>query len=359
MSAKKPNVIIFLKAYNAEKTLQRAIDSILNQTYKDFRLYLFNNASTDETMKIMKTAYTSDPRVYVLYSKVNNIRNDVAIIDAIWLETPAKWFTVIDADDEFEPTFLSEMVKFGEKHHLNNVLCGYKKIDENTGEILKEKKTDRNLLIKSPNDFANYFTEFRGLLSYTWAKLRYIPFIKELYYKKLHRHHCDDDMNFEFGLADDTNSVQRGLFSSKSFGVIGKSLYKYYHHDNMYSKQMTQNIDTTYRSLTDLYFTQKKFLISIGDISKKNQEFLYAILLSVADEFLEAIYFHKNSSKEAQEKITELFEIPEMQIILNTDFTESEMDSLKNKNRFFDNHKNKLSDIFGADNIENWFSQKK
>ena len=36
-------------AYNAEKTLERAVDSILNQTYADFTYYLMDHGSTDGT----------------------------------------------------------------------------------------------------------------------------------------------------------------------------------------------------------------------------------------------------------------------------------------------------------------------
>ena len=47
-------VVVWTQAYNAEKTLRRAMDSILQQTYTDFEYYVLNNASTDGTGAIIE-----------------------------------------------------------------------------------------------------------------------------------------------------------------------------------------------------------------------------------------------------------------------------------------------------------------
>ena len=46
-------VIIFTMAYNAQTTIERTIDSILNQTFGEFEYYILDNASTDNTEKII------------------------------------------------------------------------------------------------------------------------------------------------------------------------------------------------------------------------------------------------------------------------------------------------------------------
>ncbi len=45
---------IYVKAFNAEKTLPATLDSILNQTYKNFEIYIEENGSTDRTFEIAK-----------------------------------------------------------------------------------------------------------------------------------------------------------------------------------------------------------------------------------------------------------------------------------------------------------------
>ena len=41
-------------AYNAEKTLQRAVDSVLNQTYQDFEYHILDNGSQDSTGELLR-----------------------------------------------------------------------------------------------------------------------------------------------------------------------------------------------------------------------------------------------------------------------------------------------------------------
>ena len=51
----KPLVSIIVPNYNYARFLKQRIDSILNQTFKDFELILLDDASTDESREIMET----------------------------------------------------------------------------------------------------------------------------------------------------------------------------------------------------------------------------------------------------------------------------------------------------------------
>ena len=48
----KPAVSIIVPVYNGEKTLERCVDSVLKQEYKDFELFLINDGSSDKTREI-------------------------------------------------------------------------------------------------------------------------------------------------------------------------------------------------------------------------------------------------------------------------------------------------------------------
>ena len=47
-------VSIVLSAYNSEKFLKQALESVLNQSYKEYEFILFDDASTDSTKKIIQ-----------------------------------------------------------------------------------------------------------------------------------------------------------------------------------------------------------------------------------------------------------------------------------------------------------------
>lgn len=61
---------IIVTGYNCERYAKECIDSILNQTYKNFEILIYNDASTDDTAKICKP-YTDSKNVWLWNNKVN------------------------------------------------------------------------------------------------------------------------------------------------------------------------------------------------------------------------------------------------------------------------------------------------
>ena len=71
MSKNTPLVSVVMPAYNSEKYISEAIESILNQTFKDFEFIIINDASTDGTMNIIKKYAELDDRIIVLNNEKN------------------------------------------------------------------------------------------------------------------------------------------------------------------------------------------------------------------------------------------------------------------------------------------------
>jgi glycosyltransferase involved in cell wall biosynthesis len=70
-AAKTPRVSVGMPAYNSERTIQSAIDSILSQTFTDLELIIVDNASTDGTVALCEAVAARDPRVRVVRNPVN------------------------------------------------------------------------------------------------------------------------------------------------------------------------------------------------------------------------------------------------------------------------------------------------
>jgi len=66
---KTPKISVLMPVYNAENFLKEAIDSILNQTFKDFEFLIINDASTDDSKKIIMSY--DDKRIRYLENKKN------------------------------------------------------------------------------------------------------------------------------------------------------------------------------------------------------------------------------------------------------------------------------------------------
>ena len=67
MIKKNPLVSVYIANHNYGKYLKKAIDSVLNQTFKDFELIIIDDGSTDNSHKIIKK-YKKEKKL-LLYSK--------------------------------------------------------------------------------------------------------------------------------------------------------------------------------------------------------------------------------------------------------------------------------------------------
>lgn len=108
-------VSVVLPTYNrADTYLPRAIESVLNQTFKNFELIIVDDGSTDETKALIHAYMEKDKRIrYIGYSKnkgvshARNIGNDVA---------RGKYIAIMDSDDFAFPHWLESMYTFASEH---------------------------------------------------------------------------------------------------------------------------------------------------------------------------------------------------------------------------------------------------
>ena len=62
---------VIMAVYNGDRYLQAAIDSVLNQTFRDFEFIIVDDASTDKTPEILQAAEKRDPRIKVVTNTKN------------------------------------------------------------------------------------------------------------------------------------------------------------------------------------------------------------------------------------------------------------------------------------------------
>jgi glycosyltransferase involved in cell wall biosynthesis len=128
-----PKVTIYMSSYDHARYLPRSIDSVLNQTFSDFELFIMDDASSDNSWEIIQS-YT-DPRIRPLRNQVN--RNDKAVMRQIIEERAAgEYFAVHHSDNIWQPGKLQAQVEFMETHpQVGAVFTNALVVDENDREI--------------------------------------------------------------------------------------------------------------------------------------------------------------------------------------------------------------------------------
>lgn len=111
----QPLVSIMMPARNSGRFIAAAIDSILQQTYKNWELIIVDDKSTDDTRKIAEAHAQTEPRIRILDGNgigVANARNKV--IDA----ATGEYIMLLDSDDIALPNRLERLLSEALRHKL-------------------------------------------------------------------------------------------------------------------------------------------------------------------------------------------------------------------------------------------------
>jgi len=208
---------VFMPVYNGEKYLHEAIDSILNQSYRDFIFLIINDGSTDKSDEIIKSY--KDKRIKYL---VNNGNKGLPFTRNLGLGlSDTKYLAFQDCDDISLPRRLGAQVEYLEKHPNIGVLGGWMKIIGNKNRYVSRYFT-------SPNDIRANFIFFTSLAQPT-------AMINNELFKKYNL--CYDQ---NFPIAEDYELWIRAL-KYFDFANLPKVLIKYRVHANSISKSGITN----------------------------------------------------------------------------------------------------------------------
>lgn len=109
-----PHVTIVIPTYNRKKTLPRAVDSIVAQTYQNWELLIVDDCSTDDSLSIIEQSY-SDERIKIVRMSQNGGANK-ARNEGIKISR-SKYIAFLDSDDVMHPhTIQKQIEKFAKKN---------------------------------------------------------------------------------------------------------------------------------------------------------------------------------------------------------------------------------------------------
>lgn len=121
-------VSIIMPAYNCEKYISESIDSVLNQTYRDWELLIINDWSTDNTLNIIEEYSIKDSRIKVI-SNYRNLGVSATRNRGIELAT-GEWIAFLDSDDIWKPEKIKTQVSIAKKENAEFVFTASAYINE-------------------------------------------------------------------------------------------------------------------------------------------------------------------------------------------------------------------------------------
>ncbi len=259
-----PKVSIIIPVYNAEKYLEKCLDSVFNQTFEDFEVICVNDGSTDNSLEILNYYKRNYPNLTI----INQTNQGLSITR----NEALKYFTgeyvfFLDADDTIHPQCIDILYHFA-THNNAELVCSHLSLDQTTNSCNINIPTTKSKMFANPLFESARKDQFRiGFQAcaklYRKSLLKNIKFIPKIHF---------EDFPFLYAI----------LSKRPSTVVIDAKLYFYTIDPLSISHRKTHP-----KQIKD-YFTGIKYIFDTYSATHLEKERLYLI-----DYFIPRILSHQ------------------------------------------------------------------
>ena len=254
MPTEKPKVSICITNYNYGRFIGDAIQSALEQTYKNFELIIMDNCSTDNSEEVIKSF--SDPRIryYKNDKNIGAIRNWNRGLSL----ARGEYITILHADDKLTPNFIEKEAEMLDKNPNVGLVHSSGIIIDAKGAVIKEYRPyDRDYIMRGED-------EFKRLIFKNYFLVSAVVMVRKKCYEALGDYseeyaYCPDwEMWLRIALNYDVGFISEPLGYYRKHGASGMDYY--------FSSMNTSLIGMdTYKMLKDIFSNlppDKKYLDS-------------------------------------------------------------------------------------------------
>jgi len=234
----KYDVSVIIPVYNGEKYIGRCLESILNQSYKDIRIFIVNDASTDKSADIIQRYAIKDNRIY--YTE-NFQKHGAAKSRNLGLKSvDSDYVLFLDCDDWLDINCIEKAVeKFKADSEIDIVTWEVKTAYAYNKISSRYKYTYNNIITNSMA---------LSLLSHSFENEFFLsPLLGCKLFKKSVLEY--GDITFPDTLYEDDMFTFLAFLHSKKIGLITGSYLYYYQHPESLTHHFTQkNIDDFFKT---------------------------------------------------------------------------------------------------------------
>lgn len=287
MIKKAPFFSIIMPVYGVERYLKQSIDSVLNQTFKDFELILVDDCSPDNSPAICDEYALKDRRIKVIHKSVNEGLGEAR--NTGFSAVKGEYVTYMDSDDTVEENMLETLFEVCKQNDIT--VFGINMIYEDS----KGNETSRQVLI--PEDF---FANIKTAVGECFVKLSKARLFQYAC-SKIYRYEFLKQVNIQF---ETTKLIEDFLFNievfknAKRVRCISHPFYNYRRpaHQTLVNSYSPDFFDLTKRK----YLLEKDFL---KQMNIENDESLSLVYLNHIKHLI-SVYI-RNQSPEAKLSISQ------------------------------------------------------
>jgi len=206
-------VSIIMTVYNTEAYLSLPLNSLLQQTSKDFELVIVDDASTDNSDEIIQQFIQEHPQIPTQYLKMPENKGQGAALNLGMSHANGEFLCIIDSDDEVSPDFI-RLLKEKIQNSLDFVYCGFDVIHPHENRVDKYE------------DYRDYSDDSKTIINQYMKAKTYFTYVGAIYRKSfLEEHQIKFYEPSRYGY--DIEFMCNLLLYEPRCGCVDQSLYYY------------------------------------------------------------------------------------------------------------------------------------
>lgn len=154
---KNKEVVILISTYNGEKYLAEQLDSLLNQTYQNIKIFIRDDGSKDKTIDIIKKYQKKSEKIFLTEGK--NIGFINSFFELLKLSNNADYYAYCDQDDVWMEDKIERAVNFLEKSDSNKPVLYFSNSDYYDGDMNFLATAEKNKIYNFRNSLVECVTQ--------------------------------------------------------------------------------------------------------------------------------------------------------------------------------------------------------
>ncbi|EAM0106320.1 glycosyltransferase family 2 protein [Campylobacter jejuni] len=240
-------ISIILPTYNVEQYIARAIESCINQTFKNIEIIVVDDCGSDKSIDIVKEYAKKDDRIKIIHNE-ENLKLLRARYEGVKVAN-SLYIMFLDPDDYLELNACEECMKILKNNEID-LLFFNAFVLENNNKIERKLNFQEKCYVKK--DFLKELLKTKNLFWTVWAKV----IKKELYLKAVGLISLE---NAKINMAEDVLLYYPLINISNTIFHLSKNLYNYQINNFSITKTLTlQNIKTNIQEQDNVLYLLKK-----------------------------------------------------------------------------------------------------
>ncbi len=238
-------VSVIVPVYQACGTLKRCVDSILNQTYKDYEIILVDDGSPDESSVICDEYATLDHRIKVFHK--NNGGLSSARLDGYKMAT-GDYILFVDSDDTIRFDMVEKLLNAIQEQNADMAICGYNTVRSDIKEphlLPYDSLTIEDIAEHYTQPLIGTSDEGINIPGFIWIRLLKRKLIHDSFFESERKYYAEDIV-FDLLYAREISRI----------AVVNEPLYNYYVNDSSLTLKYRQN---KWDMFYNLYQFKKKY----------------------------------------------------------------------------------------------------